>query len=301
MVSAVSKCVRDMRVLKELWFITTDHLTDRIWFRDDEDFKMGMNLVAILACTLKVDVLAFTLMSNHVHFVLACTHEEAEAFIDEYKRRYAQYFRRRYGLKEYLRGNGYRIDPIDGNEESLEWVIAYVQMNCVAANICLSPTGYLWGTGNSFFTETQGRWHRLGDYSKCAARRLLHTMEELPPHLLISDSGYILPESYVNVEFVETVFRTPKRMLYFLQNSSKAKRRLSAESDAPAFRDQVIVAAIPDLCQSLFRKPNLAALSEADLTELLKQLRYRFSANVNQLARTTGLPYQKVALLLDMV
>lgn len=38
-----------------------------------------------------------------------------------------------------------------------------------------------------------------------------------------------------------------------------------------------------------------------ELAELLKQLRYRFSSNANQLARVTGIPYQKVVELLDKV
>lgn len=290
-----------MSVEVEFWFVTTDHLTDRIWFKDDEDFKVGMNLVAILACALSVDVLAFILMSNHVHFVFACPYEKARAFIEEFKRRYSQYLHRKYGVKEMLRGVGFRIDPVDGNGESLEWAVAYVQMNSVAANICLSPTGYPWGTGDAFFKESQVRGHRLGLFSKRALRRMLHTAEELPPNLLVNDDGYIIPESYVKVQLVETVFRTPKRMLYFLQNSSKAKRRLSSENDVPAFRDQLIVAAIPDLCQSLFRKSRLDAMSDAEQAELLKQIRFRFSANVNQIARVTGLSYEKVAELLDKV
>lgn len=290
-----------MSVQVEFWFISTDHLTDRIWFRDDDDFKMGMNLVAVLACVLSVNVLAFILMSNHVHFVLACPYEKAEAFIEEYKRRYSQYLSRKYRLKETLRRVGYRIDPVDGNDESLECVVAYVQMNSVAANITLTPNGYLWGTGDVFFAESKGSRHRLEKYSKRALRRMLHSKVKLPPNLLLSDSGYILPESYVDVQFVETLFRTPKRMLYFLQSSSKAKRRLSSEENLPAIRDQVIVSAIPDLCQSLFGKPDIASLTEAEKSELLKQLRYRFSSYVNQLARVTGMSYETVVRLLDKV
>lgn len=285
----------------KLWLITTDHLTDRILFRDDEDFKVGMNVVAVLACAFPVEVLSFILMSNHVHFVLASSRAVADAFIDEFKRRYSQHLRRKYGAKESLRGLKHRIDPIDGNEESLEWVVAYVQMNSVAANICLSPNDYPWGTGNSFFRAMPGRGHRLDQFSKRAVRRLLHTAQTLPPDLLVNDDGYVLPETYVNVEFIETVFRTPKRMLYFLQNSSKAKRRLSAENNVPAFRDQILAAAIPDLCQSLFRKPGLASMTDSESAELLKQLRFRFTANVNQLARVSNLPYEKVVELLDQV
>ena len=88
---------------------------------------------------------------------------------------------------------------------------------------------------------------------------------------------------------------------YFLVNSSKAKRRLATQDTAPNFRDQVVLPAIGDLCQSLFQKSSLQALTPDELSELLKQLRYRFSSNANQLARVTGIPYQKVVELLDKV
>ena len=292
-----------MRVLEQFnlfWLVTTDHLTDRIWFRDEEDFKMGMNLVAVLACALQVDVYAFILMSNHVHFVLACPYEKAILFINEYKRRYAQYVNRKYGARELLRRNGTDVRPVGGEDESLEWAIAYVQMNPVAANISLSPTGYPWGTGDAFFKATPSRGRRLDTLSGRARTRLLHSEERISPHLRIGEAGYILPESYVRVDRVEAIFRTPRRMRYFLDNSSKAKRRLAAGSaDVPAFRDQVIQAAIPDLCHSLFRKGSVAEMNAGEQAELLKQLRFRFSSQVSQLARVVGIPYETAAALLD--
>ena len=284
--------------LLQVWLITTDHLTDRIWFRDEEDFKVGMNLVAILACSLPVEILSFTLMSNHVHFVLAGSYGQVERFINEFKRRYAQHVRKKYGVKEFLRGNGVDIRPLDGTEESQEWGIAYVQMNCVAANICLSPTNYPWGTGNAFFKvgRTQGR--RLDSFSGRARMRLLHSEQKLPPDWIVGEEGYILPESYVNVERVESLFRTPKRMNYFLQNSSKAKRRLAA-AECPSFSDQLVLSAIHDLCHSLFRKRSLETMDWKERAELIKQLRYRFSSDPQQLARVTGLSYETVTAMLD--
>ena len=66
------------------FLITTDHLEDRLWFRDDEDFKTGMNYAATVAFLLGVNVLAFILMSNHVHFVLACSEAEAPCSASHY-------------------------------------------------------------------------------------------------------------------------------------------------------------------------------------------------------------------------
>lgn len=98
------------------------------------------------------------------------------------------------------------------------------------------------------------------------------------------------------------MYRTPKRMNYFLQSSSKARLRLeAAEENQPSFRDQVILSVLPDLCQSLFRKRSVEDLEEEQLVELMRQLRFRFSTNVNQIARVTGISYEHAAKLLDRV
>ena len=55
---------------KDYWLVTTEHLKEGVWFRDEEDYKVGMNYVAVLSFILGVTVLSFSLMSNHVHFVL---------------------------------------------------------------------------------------------------------------------------------------------------------------------------------------------------------------------------------------
>lgn len=282
------------------WLVTTDHLTDRIWFKDEEDFRAGMNLVAVLTFTLSVEMLALTLMSNHVHFVMECSYEKARLFADGFKKRYSQYIFNKYGTKELLRRNRVDIQAIDGMDESLERAIAYVQMNGVAANICLSPTEYPWGTGNAYFKVKAAKSYSISTLSIRASRALLHSTVRLPSTYLVGEDGYILPESYVNVERIEKLFKTAARMNFFLRNSSKAKHRLEAlGNNIPSFRDQLVQSAIPDLCRTLFRKPNLAALSPEEQAELLKQLRFRFSANVDQLARTTGLSYETVTNLLD--
>jgi len=147
-----------MTEMKKYWLITTEHLEDALWFRDDEDFITGMNYVAIQAAlTPEVIVLVFILMSNHVHFVLYGAREEVEAFVNEFKKRYSVYYSARWGIKKFLKHNGLDIKEIPYNDEAPERAIAYVQMNCVAANICLHPGQYPWGTGNCFFNPTARR------------------------------------------------------------------------------------------------------------------------------------------------
>lgn len=278
------------------FLITTDHLETCLWFRDDEDFRTGMNLAASVAFRLGIHILAFILMSNHVHFVLECKKEEAMRFITEFKRLLSQHLHLKYGTREMLRRCGIDIQPLRLGGESLERAIAYVQMNCVAANICLNAADYRWGTGNAFFRQTPHKGITLGNLSARARRQALRSKADLPGGWILGEDGYVLPESYVNVKFVESLFQTPRRMNYFLTNSSKARRVLSrAESNLPSFRDQAILAILPDLCYSLFKERNVSSLDEGQLKELADQIRRRFNADPHQIARVVGVSYAEVA------
>ena len=290
------------RMIKH-YLVTTDHLEEGLWFRDEKDFIAGMNFAAIQAFASKVIVLAFILMSNHVHFVVRGKWADVKAFINGLKSRHSRYLHNKYGTFEFLRRNGYEIKEVSSLEEGLEKAIAYSQMNSVAANICSHPSQYPWGTGPLFFCASKRTGTRIGDLSKRERIRLFHCCDvDLPADWLVGEDGFILPESYVDVRFVESLYRTPKRMNYFLVNSSKAKKKMETSDDNhPAFRDQVILAALPDLFRSLFQKQHFEELSPTEKTECLRQIRFRFCSNVHQIARVTGLTYEAAAKMLDCV
>jgi REP element-mobilizing transposase RayT len=288
--------------MKDFYLLTTEHLESCLWFRDEEDFKVAMNYVAIqAACCPEVSVLAFILMSNHVHFVLRGNREDVQLFIDKYKCRYSLYFQKKNGIRELLRRNMVDIRIVPLFDDSLERTIAYVQMNCVAANICSHPSQYRWGTGNVYFMQNKTTCKRIGDLSVRSKKLMLHSECVLiPDEWQITEGGYVNPLSYVDYQTVEKVFRTPKRMNYYLFSSSKARKRIeTTEGLLPAFRDQTILAALPDLCRSLFQKESFASLQAAEQTELARQIRFRFSADANQIARVCGISYASAARLLD--
>ena len=287
-----------------MYLLTTEHLEDGLWFREEEDFKVAMNYVAIqTSCCSEVVVLSFELLSNHVHFVLQGTWQEVRDFVVQFKHRYAIYYCKKYRVANFLRRNKLDIREIPYMDESPERAIAYVQMNCVAANICTHPSQYPWGTGNTFFSEEGPTGTRIGDLSGRAQERILHSScNGIPDHWIVGSGGFILPSSYVNVKVVEAIFRSPKRMNYFLVNSSKAKKRIeTSEAALPAFRDQTILAALPDLCRSLFQRESFRSLQSHEQAELARQIRYRFSADANQVARVCGISYSEAARLLDSI
>ena len=290
--------------MRKLFLLSTAHLEDCLWFRDDEDFRVAMNYIAIQAASCpEVIVLAFILMSNHVHFVLMGREEDVIAFVNGFKHRYSLYYNKKYGTRKFLRHNALDVKAISFEDEAPERVIAYVQMNCVAANICSHPSLYPWGTGSSFFSLVERSGKRLGELSARERGRLMHSESaSLPDDWIIGEDGYILPASYVAYKRVESLYRTPNRMQYFLNGSSKAQKRLGlSEDNLPAFRDQTILATLNDLCRSLFQKDSFWQLSPEQQREFARQIRFRFSADAHQIARVCGISYAEAARLLDEV
>ncbi|MBO7603058.1 MAG: transposase [Bacteroidales bacterium] len=281
----------------DFYLISTDHLETRLWFADDRDYACGMNYVAICAFRVKVNVVAFILMSNHVHFILECERSQAEDFINLFKRLYSMYYHRRYGKKEFLRRNkvDYQLLTLEG--ESLERGIAYVQCNSVSARLCAHPSGYQWGTGAIFFNAFTPSSRSITSISRRSRERLLHSTLDYNVDWQIGDGGYILPSSYVCVQFVESLFRSPARYQYYLDNSSKARR--VRDQIAPSFSDQLVHTAALNLCHSLFRANSIDDLSPSQTAELVIQLRRRFTSDPAQISRATGVIIQDVARILD--
>ena len=282
-----------------VYLISTTHLEDRIWFRCDEDFKSGMNYVAIASAQCKVIILCFVLMSNHVHFVVEADKTSCQLFIVRFKQLFATYLSHKYGAKKFLRHNTCDIRPIQG-EEAIERAIAYVLMNPVAANICLTENSYPWGSGNCYFNACPIHGVPIQEMSARKRARILHSSSEVDTSWLVSSNGYILPESYVAVKKVEKIYRTPGRMLYFLSTSSKVRLRTESEPVLiPSFRDQTLLSLSSDICISLFGKPSHTTLTEIQQRRLVNELHRRFSADIHQLERILGIPKEKLADFLD--
>jgi len=292
----------------KMFLVTAGRHLGEVWFRNDEDFRVGMNCIAIIAFTCRVKVLAFVLMSNHIHIIICCEDQEkAKAFADAFKKRYSYYLRIKYGKKEFLRRSMCDIREIKNENESPERAIAYVQMNPVAANICSSPVMYPWGTGASFFNPEKPDGRQLKDFSIREQSRILRSNILLPPKLIITDKLFAAPESYIDIQLVESIFHTAKRFNYFLENSSKIKNQIKDHNcSIPSFSDQAVLAAIPDLYRSLFSEkyPGFSKETESSLSInqkilFIKQLKFRFSSDTGQLSRVTGWTESEIANLIN--
>ena len=85
------------------YHVCTDGLEQTTLLKDDEDFKVAWNYLALSAWRTGVQVMAFIQMSNHIHELLACrSASQADKTIKLYKKMLSMYLKKRYGTSKVL-------------------------------------------------------------------------------------------------------------------------------------------------------------------------------------------------------
>lgn len=273
--------------------VYTKGLEDRLIFRDREDFIAGMNLVAVVCFSVEVRLLAFVLMSNHVHFVVRGSREEAERFINLYKNLLSRYLRRRYGAEMFLRRVETSVDAVESEGDGLKRLIAYVLNNPVKAGIGCVPQGYEWSSARCYFSHMDYSLDTrpVGQLGVDMARAMFHTKKRLPAEWRVCTSGYVIPQSYIAVEEAERCFGSSRSFEYFLSSSLTARKGVN---ENVTFSDAVLKAAMVELLEKKYLVSDVSELDDFLRSHLVRDLKQRFGAPTQQLARVIGMRLSEV-------
>ena len=276
----------------------TKGLEDKQLFRDREDFIAGMNLLAVVCSTFpQLKLLAFVLMSNHVHFVLYGAEQQAKEFMDIYKNLFSRYVRTRYGEAKYLRHLLTTVSEVALENEGLKRLIAYVLNNPVKAGINCVATGYEWSSARCYFCfDDQSSSRQMSSFGAREQRSILHTKKKLPETWLVNSSLYVEPKSYVDYRLVEDIFGRSTSMQFFMSATLGIKR---GATESITFSDSVIQSALDEILE---KKYGVSSLGQLDFTmkkNLVKDMKVRFTASSKQIARIVGLSINDVMRMLD--
>ena len=273
------------------YHVYTKGLVSNIIFRDEEDYIVGMNLVAIAYFKTNVKILAFVLMSNHLHFVIYGNRTAVMQFINIYKKMVSMYINYRYQEHSFLRGVETSCDEIDMTGDALKRIIAYVLDNPVKAGSQSLAVYYLWGSASCYFSSNKPIEGRpLSSYGVRELRRILHSNIVLPSNYIMTSRGYISPYSYVDYRMVERIFGKVRSFEYFLSTSASSRQM---RKDVLMFSDTLIRSAFEEILRTKYG----CTLDELDSDmrrNLLNDLRKHFNTSAKQLSRVTGLPLKDV-------
>lgn len=127
------------------WHLCTPGEGQSDIFSTDEDLKFGVNNLAYCIISKDIKVLAFSIMSNHIHMIAEGPCSELEDFFRKFRARLSLYLSKRLKMCD-LDNFRATILPIE-NLSYLRNSIAYVNRNAFVVDNKQTPFSYKWSSG----------------------------------------------------------------------------------------------------------------------------------------------------------
>ncbi|UCZ52701.1 transposase [Bacillus shivajii] len=136
---------------KRIWLPDTFyHVTDRgnqkqTLFYEKSDFLTFQNVLDYVYEKYPFEVCAYCFMSNHYHFIIKSTDEPLSKIIGLIKKRYADYYNKKYNLTGHVFEDRFFADPLS-SYYNIQRASYYVHYNPVNAYMVNSPLNYEWSS-----------------------------------------------------------------------------------------------------------------------------------------------------------
>ena len=277
----------------DFYHMCTEGLENAVIMRDEEDYVVARNYLALAAWKTKTVIVAFSLMSNHLHNLLgAKKRKQAIEFIRYFKQVYSTYLRNKYGISDALKGLPESIVMIS-DIKYLRNCIAYILRNAVCAKICRRVDEYPWSSYGAYF-RTGSSQDRFPITTLKGRRRktTLKTRMNLDgcPYYVDAE-GNITVDSFVNSDIVHHAFNwSGKLFLFYLGccNDSQMEYELVSRPMMRA-NDQDLLCAVEGYVSQRFKGKTISALTTSEKCSILKRLFYDYKSSVPQLSRVLAL------------
>ena len=286
------------------YHICTEGLEQVTIMRDLEDFRVAWNYLAICAWRTGAFVVAFVLMSNHLHILAACRNAgQVNKYIRSFKALYSRYLNKKYGMTKTMNSSDtaiYRIDTI----QYLRNCIAYIFRNPLTARICSRLDQYSWSSFHSCFSGV-GKLEDgfpLCELSFTEIRKLLRVGANLKNcPLRVDPQGYITLSSFVHNDIVEKVFGNSGRsFMYHLGGGNDAKMEYElVHQPLVSVTDSDMYSLVSTYVANRFSGKHISDLTSSDKCSILKSLFFNHKTSIPQLARIMGLPRELVKKMLQ--
>ena len=234
-----------------------------------------------------VRIVSFVLMDNHVHFVLQGTMPSCKEFIVKFKNLTGKYISSRYGIKGHIHTLSAEIIKIDTPDRLIS-TLAYIDRNPIVAGWRRMPDEYKWGVARFLFRrldDTEG-YRQLDSFSQREQRILLGTHQQLPQEWMVDGDGMLDPRCFVDMEFLEKLYRTPGRYLYFLSKKLEGEvDKFFSMGTGTFVQDKDMRGIVCRLAMELFGENDIKMLCINSRLMLARKLRYEYASTVKQISR----------------
>lgn len=281
-----------------------------ILFVDKKDLAFVMNVIAQAAYLYPcVRILAFEVMNNHFHFVLAGDKEDCLAFCNRILKRIRKHF---------PEAGKTSLSIKDINDlTALRNNITYVNRNGYVADTNHTPFSYPWGTGRYYYLDGPAgipvSWVSYDGLRRIFRCRTLSISSNwimvgcIDNLLEASDSAkygtvrsiirqldlteiYVSPASYCDINLGVSMFRDAHHYFQEVTKNIEAYSELALEiGDDDFLTDAELYARLYNILKERYGNARVTSLSGAQKVDVARMLHYEYRASNGQIRRVLGL------------
>lgn len=292
-------CEREFELSGPFWHLYTDGTKMQNIFQTNEEFEIGMTLLAVSACRYPgVKILTFELMNNHVHKILSGPKEDCIGLFRDFKRRLRRLFGSRNKIIDWepFQENLLLIDSL----KALRNEIIYVNRNAFVANPNYTPYNYPWGGGCAYFNQLLDKLElksfcdlKYDEKRRLARCRDISNLEQLK---FVNESVYI--PSFCDIKLGESLFYDARSYFNSLTRNAEAFSQIAAKlKDSVFMTDDELYYVAAKISRSEFNEQNITCLSPENKMKIAKELRFTYNASKQQIRRITKLDSDIIAEL----
>ncbi len=191
---------------ENIYHIVLKGINGNTLFFDDKDFSSFIMHFKEACVDYDIKIIAFCLMSNHVHFILKFSDNNMADMFKSFGAKYVPKYNAYHSRTGPLFNGRYYSSPIN-DDEYLFAALRYIHYNPVSAGICDSPGEYRWSSYNEYITHSGEITDR--DYLESIINDdefgMIHTLNDEALLSIFVENSRVFHPSYSELEkFVDS-------------------------------------------------------------------------------------------------
>lgn len=283
------------------YHLHTTPVEDEVVFRNDDEYKAVNNMIAITLTQSKCSLLAYAIMSNHLHFILEAAETNCLLFYDFLKNSLQRYYSRH--------GRTNIIDKMTpgmtfiNNLKQLRDEIVYVIRNPFVIREDVNPLAYQWCSGHLYFNQFINTGGVCANELKTREFRAFvcsRQITEVDGRIRVTD-GMANPASFVNYKRAMSFFDSARQFLMNVFKNVEAQVEVAIRyGEMPRLNDDEMLSLSFKICRNLFKVNGPRELDLIKRKQLAVTLKNNYHGSNAQIARCTNLTPKEVDTLFPL-